>query len=195
MKRNITSVIAAVLVGSMIISSTVFAADSSTTSNTDSSTVVKSPEVTSPVDTQAAKEGRTMYAVPNGKKVGTATVGNTRVTVDYNECTVPDAIETAVPAPENLEATKVLEEYVAPKLNGKKIVCKTKLRLYKAGVSINDGFGTLEESIGVGNAYDGQIAEVYQIHQDGTITVISVPVVNGKVTFKVTDLGTFIVVI
>ena len=168
MKRNITSVIAAVLVGSMIISSTVFAADSSTTSNTDSSKITN---------------------------VGTATVGTTRLTVDYNECTIPGSIETAVPAPENLEATKVLEEYVAPKLNGKKIVCKTKLRLYKAGVSVNDGFGTLTETFGVGNAYDGQMADVYQIHQDGSITVTSVPVVNGKVTIKVTDLGTFIVVL
>ncbi len=189
MKRNITSVIAAVLVGSMIISSTVFAADSSTTSNTDSS------KITSPVETQAAKEGKTMYAVPSSNKVGTATVGTTRVTVDYNECTVPNSIETAVVAPANLEATQVLEEYVAPKLNGKKIVCRAKLRLYKAGVSLNDGFGTLTETFGVGNAYDGQTAEVYQIHADGSITVTSVPVVNGKVTIKVTDLGTFFVVL
>ena len=189
MKRNITSVIAAVLVGSMIISSTVFAADSSTTSNTDSS------KITTPVETQAAKEGKTMYAVPNGKNVGTATVGTTRLTVDYNECTIPNAIETAVPAPADLEATKVLEEYVAERLNGKKMVCKTKLRLYKAGVSINDGFGTLTETFGVGNAYDGQTAEVYHHHLDGSITVMSIPVVNGKVTIKLTDLGTFIVVL
>ena len=192
MKRKITSAIAAILVGSMIIGTTVFAADSSTTTNTESSTIT---EAVAPALTQEAKAGKTMYAVPNGKGEGTATVGTTKLTVNYNQCTLPGAIETGVVAPANSGATQALESYVAANFTGKKIVSRAWLRLYKAGVSVKDGFGTLTESFGVGNAYDGQTATVVQHHADGTITTTEVPVVNGKVTVSVTDLGTFFILL
>jgi hypothetical protein len=186
MKRKISTVIAAVLVGSMIVGSTVFAADSSTTTNTDSTSIVESNEI---------KEGITIYAVPSGKNEGTATVGGTRVTVNYSEVTIPGAIETAVVAPANEEATKVLDDYVNANLGGGTIVFKTKLRLYKAGKSINSDFGVLNQSFGVGNKYDGRTAVIFQIHQDGSITTTEVPVVNGKVNIALTDLGTFAIAI
>ena len=193
MKRKITSAIAAILVGSMIIGTTVFAADSSTTTNTESSTITEEA-VPAPL-TQEAKEGKTMFATPNAKGVGTATVGTTKLTVNYNQCTLPGAIETGVVAPANSGATQALESYVAANFTGKKIVSRAWLRLYKAGVSVKDGFGTLTESFGVGNAYDGQTATVVQHHADGTITTTEVPVVNGKVTVSVTDLGTFFILL
>ena len=186
MKRKISSIIAAALVGSMVFGSTVFAADSSTTTNTESTSIVESEEV---------KSGATMYAVPAGKNEGTATVAGTRVTVNYGEVTVPGSIETAVVAPAQEEATKVLDDYVNSQSGGGTVILKIKLRLYKAGKSINSGFGVIKQSIGVGNKYDGRTAIVYQIHQDGTITATEVVVVNGKVNIALTDLGTFAIVI
>ncbi len=185
MKRKISSAIAAVLVGSMVIGSTVFAADSSTTTNTAATSIVESTE---------AKAGTTIYAVPTAKNEGTATVEGTRVTVNYSEVTVPGTIETVVAAPAKEEATKVLEEYVAANSTGR-VVVKAKIRLYKAGKSLNSDFGVLKESVGVGNKYDGKTATVFQIHQDGSITATEVVVENGKVNFTVTDLGTFMIVI
>ena len=186
MKRKISSIIAAALVGSMVFGSTVFAADSSTTTNTESTSIVESEEV---------KSGATMYAVPTGKNEGTATVAGTRVTVNYGEVTVPGSIETAVVAPAQEEATKVLDDYVNSQSGGGTVILKIKLRLYEAGKSINSGFGVIKQSIGVGNKYDGRTAIVYQIHQDGTITATEVVVVNGKVNIALTDLGTFAIVI
>ena len=186
MKRKISSIFAAVLVGSMIVGSTVFAADSSTTTNTDSTSIVESREV---------REGTTMYAVPTGRNEGTATVGTTRITVNYSEVTIPDAIETAVVAPPKEEATKVLDDYVNANLSGATKVLTTKLRLYKAGKSINSGFGVIKHAFGVGNKYDGRTAVVFQIHQDGSITTTEAPVVNGKVHISLTDLGTFSIAI
>ena len=142
----------------------------------------------------AVKEGRTMFAVPNAKGVGTATVGTTKVTVSYHDCTVPYAIETFVAAPADEEATRMLEQFVVENFPGRKIAVKVKARLYKAGLSINE-FGVLHQSYGIGYAYDGQNAEVVQIHKDGTITVTTVPMVNGKVSFAVTDMGTFFIAI
>ncbi|MCR4904215.1 MAG: hypothetical protein K6A23_15260 [Butyrivibrio sp.] len=188
MKRNFTSVLAAALVGAMVIGSTVFAADSSSTSNTDSTAITYSNP------TVAA--GNTIYAVPSSsKKEGTATVGSTRITVNYSEVTVPGTVETAVVAPVKEEATKVLNDYVNANLNGGTVVLKTKLRLYKAGKSINSDFGVIKQAFGVGNKYDGRTATVYQIHQDGTITATDVVVTNGKVNVSLTDLGTFSIVI
>jgi hypothetical protein len=186
MKRKVTSIIAAVLVGSMIVGSTVFAADSSTTTNTDSTSIVASQEV---------KEGKTMFAVPTAKNEGTATVDGTKITVNYGEVSLPCAIETAVTAPVKEEATKVLEDYVASKFSGATVALRTKLRLYKAGKSVNSGFGVLKQAFGVGNKYDGRTAVVTQIHQDGTITETEVVVTNGKVNVSFTDLGTIFVVI
>ena len=198
MKRKITSVIAAVLVGSMIIGSTAFAADSSTTSNTESSSVTSSSSdttVVAPLETQEVKEGRTMFAVPNAKGEGVASVGSTRLTVSYSQCTLPGAIETAVAAPANEGATQALEAFVASNFPGRTVRVKAKLRLYKAGQSVRNGFGTVKESFGVGNGYDGQNAEVVQFHDDGTITTTTVPVVNGKVSIDLTDMGTFFVIL
>ena len=186
MKRKFSSVIAAILVGSMLIGTTVFAADSSTTTNTESTSIVETPE---------AKAGNTIYAVPTAKKEGTATVGGTRITVNYSEVTVPGAIETAVVAPAKEEATKVLDDFVNANLNGGTVVLRTKLRLYKAGKSLNTGFGVIKQAFGVGNKYDGRTATVFQIHQDGSITTTDVVVVNGKVNISLTDLGTFSIVI
>ena len=193
MKRKISSIIAAVLVGSMVIGSTVFAADSSTTTNTDSSSVVE--ESASVLESAEVKSGATMYAVPTSKNEGTATVAGTRVTVNYSEVTVPGSIETAVVAPAKEEATKVLDDYVKATFGDGIVVFRAKLRLYKAGKSINSGFGVLKESFGVGNKYDGRTATVIQHHQDGSITTTDVVVVNGKVNIAVTDLGTFAIVI
>ncbi|MBR1671140.1 MAG: hypothetical protein IJ695_10635 [Butyrivibrio sp.] len=186
MKRKISSILAAVLVGSMIVGTTAFAADSSTTSNTESTSIVETTE---------ARAGNTIYAVPTGKNEGTATVGGTRITANYSEVTVPGSIETAVVAPANEAATKVLDDYVKANINDGILVLKTKLRLYKAGQAINTGFGVLKQSFGVGNKYDGRTAIVYQIHQNGSITSTSAVVTNGKINISVTDLGTFYIVI
>ena len=177
MKRKISSVLAAVLVGSMIIGTTVFAADSSTTTNT---------QTTSLLEQDAVKAGETPYAAPNGKNQGVATVDGSRVTVDYSDVTTPGAIETLVKLPENEEATKVLRDYVNANLNGATVVFGAKLRVYKAGVSLTSGFGTAKQSIGIGNKYDGRTAVVSMISQDGTIKTLEVPVVNGKVNFEIT---------
>ena len=196
MKRKITSVVAAVLVGSMIIGSTVFAADSSTTTNTESSTVTSSSDavVVAPLEEDAVKEGRTMFAVPNAKGEATATVDNTRVTVNYSQATMPNIIETIIKAPANEGATKALQEYVANNFPGRNVRLQIKIQMYKAGVSINEA-GAIQQSIGVGNAFDGQTATVVQHHKDGTITATDVPVVNGKITFATPDFGTFFILL
>lgn len=177
MKRKISSVLAAVLVGSMIIGTTVFAADSSTTTNT---------QTTSLLEQDAVKAGETLYAAPNGKNQGVATCDGKRVTVDYSGVTTPGAVETLVKLPENEEATKVLRDYVNANLNGATVVFGGKFRVYKAGVSLTSGFGSAKQAVGVGNQYDGRTAVVTMINQDGTITTLEVPVVNGKVNFEIT---------
>ncbi len=186
MKRKISSIIAAVLVGSMIVGSTVFAADSSTTTNTDSGSILESTE---------AREGKTMYAVPTAKGVGTANVDGTRVTVDYSSVTVPGAIETAVPATEkvNKETADDLASFVGADLNGGIRPLKNPIwiRIYKAGVSLNSGFGVVKQSFGVGNQYDGRTATVYHRHPDGTKTKTDVVIVNGKINIEITETGLF----
>ena len=197
MKRKITSAIAAVLVGSMIIGSTVFAADSSTTTNTEAEAVTTSTTEEAPVallETPEVKEGKTMFAVPNGKGEGTATVDNTRVTVSYNQATLPNIIETIIKAPANEGATRALQDYVANNFPGRNVRLQIKIQMYQAGVSINEA-GAIQQSIGVGNAFDGQTATVVQHHKDGTITATDVPVVNGKITFTTPDFGTFFILL
>ena len=143
---------------------------------------------------QDVKKGRTMFAIPNAKGEATATVGTTRVTVSYGQCNIANAIETLVTAPANEEATKILEEFVKTNFPGRRIAVKVKARLYKAGIPVNE-CGVLRQSYGIGNAYDGQTVEVVQLHKDGTITTTTVPVVNGNVSFTVTDMGTFFIAI
>ncbi len=194
MKKNLASVLAAVLAGTMLMGMTAFAADSSTTTNTASTDIVKDA---SAIYTNAdVAAGKTMFAVPSAStKVGTATVDGTRITVNYSEVTIPQAVTTAVSAPVKEAATTELNNYVNANLEGGQVVLTTKLRLYKAGQSINSGFGTMNATFGVGNKYDGRTAVVFQIHQDGSITKTEVVVENGKVKLPVTDLGTFSVVI
>ncbi len=194
MKKNFASVLAAVLTGTMLMGMTVCAADSSTTTNTASTDIVKDASAIYTNSEVAA--GKTMFAVPSAStKVGTATVSGTRITVNYSEVTIPQAVTTAVSAPAKEAATTALNDYVNANLEGGQVVLTTKLRLYKAGQSINSGFGTMNATFGVGNKYDGRTAVVFQIHQDGSISKTEVVVANGKVQLPVTDLGTFSVVI
>ncbi len=186
MKRKISSIIAAVLVGSMIVGSTVFAADSSSTTNTEPESILQSTEV---------REGRTMYAAPAANGVGTATVEGTRLTADYNGVTQPGAVETAVPATEkvNKAAADDLASFVGANASGgiRPLKHPIWIRLYKAGVSLNSGFGVLKQSFGVGNQYDGRTATVFQRHPDGTKTATDVVIVNGKINIEITETGLF----
>ena len=63
------------------------------------------------------------------------------------------------------------------------------------GTQVHDGFGTLVLRFPVGEAYNGQQATVWHLHQDGSITNTQVEVVDGAVTVSVKDLSTFAVTI
>lgn len=63
------------------------------------------------------------------------------------------------------------------------------------GTQVHDGFGTLVLRFPVGDAYNGQEALVWHLHQDGSITNTQVEVVDGFVTVSVKDLSTFAVTI
>lgn len=178
MKRKFLSIIAAALVGSMMIGSTVFAADSSTTTNTAVESILNSP---------AARAGETPYAVPTGNNKGTATVEGVKVTVDYSNA-VKEGTETLVPANNvDTKAVAALGDYMSSRISGgvrplKQPIC---VRFYSAGRSL-DEFGSLPQSVGVGNQYDGRTATVFiRDTKTGVVTELSVVITNGKLNFSV----------
>jgi hypothetical protein len=183
MNRKLSVVIAAVLATTMIFGSSVFAASSSTTTNTSSSSVTESVP--------------SSYIVPkNGVSAAVAT--GVRVTSDYAQ--VPDKamVATIVSSTgKNTDgAAKAISAYVATVApNANKVFGPYKLRMYKAGKSINTGFGTFYAHFGIGNAYEGKTVTVYQTHADGTVTSTTATVTKGKVSIPVTEMGTFVLVL
>jgi hypothetical protein len=178
-----------VLATTMLFGSTVFAASSSTTTNTSSSSVTSSSSST----TESAPSS---YIVP---KNGTAAVASgVRVTSDYSQVTDRAMIATVVStAGKNADAASTaLSSYVATVApNASKVFGPFKLRMYKAGKSVNTGFGTFTANFGIGNAYDGKAVTVYQTHADGSVTSMAATVSKGKVTVPVTEMGTFVIVL
>lgn len=175
--------VAAVLTAAMMAGGTVMAAGSpsaSTTTVTTSSSEAAAPTV---------KESW----IPRAH--GYQAVKGVRFTSDYAE-TEKDDVATTYAASTKEEATTVLEDYVAANASSAAVKFGPyKVRMYRKGVSIWDGFGTFKFSMGVGTKYDGQTATVFQIHKDGSITAVPVVVSGGKVTVSTQDMGTFYVVL
>lgn len=205
MKRRLSVLVAGVLAASMTFGMTVCAAPSPTTHNTnvisgnstETATTATTTTTTSTQTEEANTPVSTIIISRDANGTATSTVGSVKVSANYSQVSVPNAVGTAVSAPVKEAATTVLTDYVKAQLatTPGTIVGTFKLRLYKAGVAITDNFGTMPVSFGVGNKYDGKTATVYQIHKDGTITATVVTVAKGKVSLPVTEMGSFTVVI
>ena len=183
--KRVRLAVAVVLTAAMLAGGTVMAAGSpsSTTTAVTASTSSASTETT------AATENW----IPRAH--GYQAVKQVRFTSDYSD-TEKGTLATAYAASTKEEATTVLQDYVDK--NAAATATKFgpyKIRMYRKGVSIWDGFGTFTFNIGVGSKYDGKTATVYQIHKDGTVTTTTVTVTGGKVTVSTKDMGTFYVVL
>ena len=121
-------------------------------------------------------------------------VNQVRFTSAYKEAD-KDVLATAYAASKKELATTVLQNYVDAAAPAAQKFGPYKIRMYRKGVSIWDGFGTFKFSIGVGSKYNGKTATIYQIHKDGSITTTSAVVTGGKVDVSVMDMGTFYVVL
>lgn len=180
MSKKFTAALAGVLAATMVFGTTVMAAPSPSASTTE-------------VKTETTATAAVNAYIPRGGN-SYQEVSGVRFQSDYTEVTEKNAIATSYKASEKDAATKALEEYAAADSTSTgKTFGPYKLRMYKAGKSIWDGFGTFKYTIGVGNKYDGQTATVYQIHKDGSVTTTQVTVVNGKLAISVQDMGTFLV--
>lgn len=183
MNKKFTAALATVLTATMVFGTTVMAAPSPSASTT----AVKSTAT----ETSAPAEPVNAY-IPRGGSY--QEVSGVRFSSDYTEVTDNKAVATSYKASEKDAATKALTDYVAAASTSTgKTFGPYKLRMYKAGKSVWDGFGTFKYTVGVGNKYDGQTATVYQIHKDGSVTATQVVVSHGKVTIAVQDMGTFLI--
>ena len=183
MNKKFTAALATVLTATMVFGTTVMAAPSPSASTT----AVKSTAT----ETSAPAETVNAY-IPRGRSY--QEVSGVRFSSDYTEVTETKAVATSYKASEKDAATKALTDYVATASTSTgKTFGPYKLRMYKAGKSVWDGFGTFKYTVGVGNKYDGQTATVYQIHKDGSVTATQVVVSHGKVTIAVQDMGTFLI--
>ena len=181
--KKFTAALATVLTATMVFGTTVMAAPSPSASTT----AVKSTAT----ETSAPAETVNAY-IPRGGSY--QEVSGVRFSSDYTEVTDNKAVATSYKASEKDAATKALTDYVATASTSTgKTFGPYKLRMYKAGKSVWDGFGTFKYTVGVGNKYDGQTATVYQIHKDGSVTATQVVVSHGKVTIAVQDMGTFLI--
>lgn len=176
---------AVVLTATMLAGGTVMAggSPSSTTTAVTASTSSASTETTAVTENW----------IPRAH--GYQAVKQVRFTSDYSD-TEKGTVATVYAASTKEEATTVLQDYVDK--NAAATATKFgpyKIRMYRKGVSIWDGFGTFKFNIGVGSKYDGKTATVYQIHKDGTVTTTTVTVTGGKVTVSTKDMGTFYVVL
>lgn len=185
MKRKLSSVLAGVLAVALTVGAPVFAASSSTTSNTSWTSIVKQEEYVVPR--------------PHTKSYTAAVVRDTnkhvtRVASDYSQVTDKQAIATATAGVASKDAAvKALSDYVAALGTSKVAFGPYKMRMYKAGVSVWSDFGTFIATYGVGNKYDGQTATVYQYCKDGTVKTTPVVVAQGKVVYPMTEMGTVII--
>lgn len=181
MNRKFTAALAAVLTATMVFGTTVMAAPSPS---------VKTTEVTASENAAPAAEANAY--IPRGGSY--QEVAGVRFSSDYSETTDNKVIATSYKASEKDAATQALTDYVAAASTSTgKTFGPYKLRMYKAGKSIWDGFGTFKYTVGVGNKYDGQTATVYQIHKDGSVTATQVVVSHGKINIAVQDMGTFMI--
>ncbi len=197
MKKRITAAIVALtMVATMSLSA--LAANSPTTNNT--TIIIKEIHTSSGSSSSGGSSSSTpaasvpSYVIPNNGGNAYTTVGSVRITANYANVSIPGAVSTAVAAPANATATKVLLSYVNSAATGT-LVGTYKIRMYKAGVSLVNGFGIMPVSFGVGNQFDGRTATVYQILSDGTVEATQTVVANGKVSINVEEMGTFAVVI
>lgn len=186
MNRKFTAALAAVLTATMVFGTTVMAAPSPSVKTTE----VTASENAAPANAAPAAEANAY--IPRGGSY--QEVAGVRFSSDYSETTDNKVIATSYKASEKDAATKALTDYVAAASTSTgKTFGPYKLRMYKAGKSIWDGFGTFKYTVGVGNKYDGQTATVYQIHKDGSVTATQVVVSHGKVNIAVQDMGTFMI--
>ncbi len=184
MKKKLTAAVAGVLAATMVFGTSVFAANSPSTSKT---------EVKASTTTESAAPAAAVNAYIPRTSGGYQAVEGVRFQSDYSSVTDSKAVATSYKADAKDAATVALEEYVAASSATGKTFGPYKLRMYKAGKAVWNGFGTFKYSVGVGNKYDGQTATVFQIHQDGSVTTTQVTVVNGKVNISVEDMGTFMI--
>ncbi len=177
MKRKTISAIAAVLVLAMILGLTVFAASPSTGNTsvaTDAGTYTYNGE----------------SVIPRGP--GYQQAGEVRATSDYVGVTDNAMIATIYNNGANDPHLAYMKDY-AKNLTGKKVLGPYKLRMYKAGVSIWDGFGTFNVTLGVGNGFEGQTATVYLLYKDGTVGTTTAVVSKGKITLSLTQMATILI--
>ena len=190
MNRKLYVSIVSTLTAAVLFVTPVLAASSSTTTNTT-------------VSSSSSSSTAAVVAVPDYivEKTGVAarTADGVRVTADYSGVTEKAAIATIVAPTAKAPAdsyAQALSAYVAA---SGQTYAKTfgpyKVRMYKAGVSVWDGFGTFSQRIGVGIAYEGRTATVFIIGKDGSVTTTTAVVKNGKVAVSMTTMGTIEVAI
>ena len=177
MKRKTISVIAAVLALTMTIGTAVFAASPST-----GNTSVPTDAGTSTYNNE--------NVIPKGP--GYMQAGEVRATGDYADVTDNAMIATIYNNGANDPHLAYMKDY-AKNLTGRKILGPYKIRMYKAGVSIWDGFGTFKVTLGVGNGFEGQTATCYLLYKDGTVETTTAVVNKGKITLTLTQMATVLI--
>lgn len=182
MRKKIQKTIAAVLLLSMTMGTTSFAATSPTTAT---ATVVR--------------ESTSTYVVPRNSTGSIALVTSggqqVRISADYSGVT-GNMVATAVsPAAGRDSITDALNAYIASVAGSKQSFGPFKIRMYSSGTSIWSGFGTITETFGIGNAYDGRTVTIYQIHKDGSITTTTAVVQYGKISLAISEMGSFKIVL
>lgn len=178
---NIKAISAVVLASTMAFGMNVAAASSSTTSNTAASTIVENQEnyVVYRNSTTTATRAAVVKTT-EGKTV--------RVVSDYAEVTSPKMIATVTKA--DKATAEALKAYVDTDAAGKTVlVSGIRVRMYEAGKSLTDGFGTFNAKIGVGAKYNGKTATAYIYSIDGTVTKVAVTIVNGQAIIPMAKMG------
>ena len=192
MKRKLLSLVAAVLCLSMLMGLCAFAAtsdktgaSSSTTKNTSSS----SEESEKKPGVPYIDYGYIIHhdSMVNNYRIGVAVTekGAVRCSSDYSTVNDKEMIATVFPGKDAY--AQALNEMTVGK---NALTGAFKLRMYKAGQAVWNGFGTFNVRISVGTKYEGMTVNAYLVGQDGTLTVIPCVVKKGYVTIPLTQMGT-----
>lgn len=184
--KNIKAISAVVLAATMAFGMNVCAASSSTTTNTDASSVVAGESYIVYRDSSSNVTRAAVAKTTDGKSV--------RVVSDYSEVTGAKMVATVTAADE--ATADALQAYVDADAAGKTVlVSGIRVRIYDKGVSLTDSFGTFTAKIGVGAKYNGQTATAYIYSVDGTVTKVPVTIVNGQAVVPMEKMGVVTIVL
>jgi hypothetical protein len=144
-----------------------------------------------------AQEATNAITMPAGGAgaigVNTANGQNVRLSADYSGVSGGGLATAVSPAPGKDSITDALTAYVNG-VGGTKIG-PFKIRFYRKGQAIWTGFGTLTQTFGIGNGYDGHTVTIFQIHQNRQISQTSTRVSGGRVSVSITEMGSFYLVV